>query len=237
MMKHFHQLSFNEKLFRLPLTWLLSNQLCWTMEGKAILNVAIAVPNRYSSATCFSTQTLQPLAWFKHQWMISDDEWIELKLKFEKLSIIINWKSNQIEVPLRQKSINELGQRYYEKPGRFHGKLKIAVSPDWHLSLCPEKAKPVSPPENVMAFLLPLIDVNQNNFCLFEIGLRLVDGLEILVPLKNMCWLIWGPCSGTTRMMRRPSFGRSMPWLNPGSILMYWEYLGVVGQSKNTKWD
>lgn len=61
-----------------------------------------------------------------------------------------------IEVPLRQSSINELGRRYYEEPARFHTRIRVAIAPDWHLSCDPQKAKPVSPPENIMAFLLSL---------------------------------------------------------------------------------
>jgi len=60
------------------------------------------------------------------------------------------------EVPLRQKSINDLGDRYYESPSRFHGRVKVAIGPEWHLSMDSSRVKPVSPPENVFAFVMPL---------------------------------------------------------------------------------
>jgi len=60
------------------------------------------------------------------------------------------------KVPLRSSSVNDLGHKYYGSPARFHGKLTLAVAPDWHLSCDSSKAKPVSPAENTIAFLLPL---------------------------------------------------------------------------------
>lgn len=62
------------------------------------------------------------------------------------------------EVPLRMKSVNDIADRYYaEGPARFHGKLKVAVHPDWVLSSSEySRVKPVSPMEGQIAFLLPL---------------------------------------------------------------------------------
>eukprot|EP00435_Cladocopium_sp_Y103_P071550 s963_g37.t2 len=63
-------------------------------------------------------------------------------------------------VPLRMKSVNDLAARYYaEGPARFHGKLKVAVHPDWVLSCSDHsRVKPVSPMEGQIAFLLILDD-------------------------------------------------------------------------------
>ena len=68
----------------------------------------------------------------------------------------MNQVDRKNQVPLRQKSVNDIGQRYYETPGKFHGKVKVAVAPDWYLSCDPKRAKPVTPAENMMAFILPL---------------------------------------------------------------------------------
>ncbi|CAL1153610.1 unnamed protein product [Cladocopium goreaui] len=65
-------------------------------------------------------------------------------------------------VPLRQKSINELGARYYENPARFHTRIHVAISPDWHLSCDPQKVKPGSPVENVMGFVLSMFRDNED---------------------------------------------------------------------------
>ena len=59
------------------------------------------------------------------------------------------------QVPLRQKSINEIGERYYTDPSPFHDNLCLAVPADWMQQSCDiTRAKPVSPMENVIAFLL-----------------------------------------------------------------------------------
>eukprot|EP00435_Cladocopium_sp_Y103_P071234 s963_g37.t1 len=65
-----------------------------------------------------------------------------------------------VQVPLRMKSVNDLAARYYaEGPARFHGKLKVAVHPDWVLSCSDHsRVKPVSPMEGQIAFLLILDD-------------------------------------------------------------------------------
>ena len=61
------------------------------------------------------------------------------------------------EVPLRQASINDLGKRFYELPAPYNGTLTIAVPPDWLEQSCDVlKAKPVSPCENILAFVLLL---------------------------------------------------------------------------------
>ena len=60
------------------------------------------------------------------------------------------------KVPLRNLSINDLGDRYYAAPAKFHGKLKLAVHPEWISDPDPARAKPVSPTENTMAYILPL---------------------------------------------------------------------------------
>ena len=60
-----------------------------------------------------------------------------------------------IEVPLRQASINDIGDRYYGQPSPYHGTLTVAVPPDWIEQSCDKsRAKPISPPENLLAFLL-----------------------------------------------------------------------------------
>lgn len=67
-------------------------------------------------------------------------------------------------VPLRMKSVNDLAARYYaEGPARFHGKLKVAVHPDWVLSCSDHsRVKPVSPMEGQIAFLLAMYRDNQD---------------------------------------------------------------------------
>ena len=61
------------------------------------------------------------------------------------------------EVPLRQGSINDLGSRYYEQPVGYHGTLVIAVPPNWIDLNCEiSRSKPISPPENLLAFILRL---------------------------------------------------------------------------------
>ena len=62
------------------------------------------------------------------------------------------------EVPLRMKSVNDFAERYYaEGPARFHGKLKVAVHPDWVLASSEyARVKPVSPMEGQIAFMLLL---------------------------------------------------------------------------------
>ncbi|CAL1154396.1 unnamed protein product [Cladocopium goreaui] len=60
-------------------------------------------------------------------------------------------------VPLRQASINDLGKRFYELPAPYNGTLTIAVPPDWLEQSCDVlKAKPVSPCENILAFVLSI---------------------------------------------------------------------------------
>ena len=59
------------------------------------------------------------------------------------------------KVPIRQSSINDLGERYYKEPNPYHGTLKVCVPPDWMQHSCSKsRAKPISPPENTLAFLL-----------------------------------------------------------------------------------
>ncbi|CAL1131662.1 unnamed protein product [Cladocopium goreaui] len=60
-------------------------------------------------------------------------------------------------VPIRQSSINDLGERYYKEPNPYHGTLKVCVPPDWMQHSCSKsRAKPISPPENTLAFLLSM---------------------------------------------------------------------------------
>ena len=59
------------------------------------------------------------------------------------------------KVPIRQSSINDLGERYYKEPNPYHGTLKVCVPPVWMQHSCSKsRAKPISPPENTLAFLL-----------------------------------------------------------------------------------
>ena len=59
------------------------------------------------------------------------------------------------QVPLRQKSINEIGERYYTEPSPFHDTFRLAVPADWMHQNCEvTRAKPVSPMENLIAFVL-----------------------------------------------------------------------------------
>ncbi|CAL1145050.1 unnamed protein product [Cladocopium goreaui] len=61
-----------------------------------------------------------------------------------------------------QKSINDLGERYYSTPSRFHDRVRVAIAPDWHVSCDAKKVKPVSPLENVMAFVLSMYRDNED---------------------------------------------------------------------------
>ena len=59
------------------------------------------------------------------------------------------------KVPIRQASVNDIGDRYYKEPSPYHGTLKVCVPPDWmQHNCCKSRAKPISPPENILAFLL-----------------------------------------------------------------------------------
>ena len=93
-----------------------------------------------------------------------------------------------LQVPLRQKSVNEIGYRFYNSPAPFHGNLVIAVPGDWaqHGFDAP-RAKPVSPTENIIAFILPLA-------CSFELNPPMnphedqnIGGLKYF-PTINHCW-------------------------------------------------
>ena len=83
------------------------------------------------------------------------------------------------QVPLRQKSINDLGERYYSTPSRFHDRVRVAIAPDWHVSCDAKKVKPVSPLENVMAFVLPL------NFKTMMLKIKLM--ILIMPAMKCHC--------------------------------------------------
>jgi hypothetical protein len=53
--------------------------------------------------------------------------------------------------------VNDLSDQYYSEPSRFHGKVKVAVHPEWAAAGCDSmKAKPVSPAENIMSYILYL---------------------------------------------------------------------------------
>ena len=112
------------------------------------------VPNPSSSAIFFSILTrpskTQLSTWF-------------LNLTY----IIQSWRIYilhcQHQVPLRQKSVNEIGERYYSVPSRFHGKIRVAIGPEWPLSPDVTRVKPVSPPENVIAYVLPFSSSNLEN--------------------------------------------------------------------------
>ena len=109
-----------------------------------------------------------------------------------------------IEVPVRQKSVNDIGERYYETPARYHNSFKVAIPPvswfstmsksksndiefqeafqtndsppikalsptslplrakDWAKTQDADRAKPFSPRENVLAFVLHL---GKNSLC------------------------------------------------------------------------
>lgn len=68
---------------------------------------------------------------------------------------ILSHTDDHNQVPIRQKSINEIGARYYSKPAPFHIAMKVAVPQDWaQQGFDTNKVKPVSPMENVIAFVL-----------------------------------------------------------------------------------
>ena len=70
------------------------------------------------------------------------------------------------EVPLRSKSVNDIGERYYKEPAPFHGILKVAVPPDFHTVCDPTLAKPISPPENTLAFIMPASEASVAGCCI-----------------------------------------------------------------------
>ena len=133
-----------------------SSLIYWTANwveavfDAAAMKSALAESGRY--------QCSQSL--FKCDLLFNPDPSVNNSVDCSNISSILNKNTFNltlsIEVPLRQKSVNDLGQRYYEAPARLHGKLTLAVSADWHLTCDPLKAKPVSPAENIIAFLLPL---------------------------------------------------------------------------------
>ena len=106
-----------------------------------------SVPNRSSSVIFFSIPTrpskTQLSTWHKFIYSIFT------------IREVLHVKHCQHQVPLRQKSVNEIGERYYSVPSRFHGKIRVAIGPEWPLAPDVTRVKPVSPPENVMAYVLP----------------------------------------------------------------------------------
>ncbi|CAJ1361094.1 unnamed protein product, partial [Effrenium voratum] len=61
-------------------------------------------------------------------------------------------------VPLRHNSIDKLSERYYSQPAPYHGVLQLAIPKDWlSTGMSPNAVKPVSPLENMMAFILSMV--------------------------------------------------------------------------------
>ena len=152
--KQFSNMILSTSNLRQFLTWTSWRLRCFPVAWQT-LRPAMYALNRSSSVTSCSMQTLVSQSYFSAS---SDCHHQSAVAKFcwwwpHSTSNRPCWKD---KVPLRQKSINELGARYYENPARFHTRIHVAISPDWHLSCDPQKVKPVSPVENVMGFVLPL---------------------------------------------------------------------------------
>lgn len=150
-----------------------------------------------------------------------------------------------IEVPLRQSSINELGRRYYEDPARFHTRIRVAIAPDWHLSCDPQKAKPVSPPENIMAFLLSL-DLStwkySNSYVKSHSKFQIISNHHwnqvALVLIRSTCCRL-GPFTGTTWRKIRWRNGNALLW--PLLVLSYMRTRATLAVFRllqgETKWN
>lgn len=120
-----------------------SDQMIWQQP-------AIDAVGTYFTVTSSSMQTHQSST-YHNVWVTA----ILLPLITNQLWYFKVLGGSWAKVPLRQKSINDIGARYYKTPGPFHDSLTLAVPSDWvQQNFDLSKVKPVSPMENILSFLL-----------------------------------------------------------------------------------
>ena len=162
------------RLLSMPRPW---KQLCLGMEQHPRRAGATFAVKTCSNAICCGTLIHQSQPKYVvvinqscYFWVIYDNQYIARSINEVYQSMLLlslsisHFESMQLpqflyqlccEVPIRSKSVDELANRYYKEPGKYHHRLVVAVHPEWINSGCdPQKCKPVSPLENTLAFLL-----------------------------------------------------------------------------------